>query len=95
MIFFHRHLESSQERIEKAVTELQGKFCDIVDPTYDHILREKICVGPFIARLTNLQVEVHKEFLEKIVKDFNKDSTVDEVWLQLTAYWNFLNYFKW
>ena len=78
------------------MTELQAEFGDIVDGAYDHVFDKKVPVGRFVNRLTNLPIErmeVHKEFLEKITQEFDKGTTVDKLWLQLTKYWNFLNYF--
>ena len=78
------------------MTELQAEFGDIVDGAYDHVFDKKVPVGRFVNRLTNLPIyrmAVHKEFLEKIAHGFDKYTTMDQLWLQLTKYWNFLNYF--
>ena len=38
-------------------------------------------------------MELHKDFLERIISEIGKESTVGKVWVRLSTYWNFLNYF--
>ena len=68
----------------------------MVDEAYDLIYDKQIGVESFAARLANLtpvQREFHGEFLDKVCDEITKETTVLKLWLKLTTYWNFLNYF--
>ena len=76
--------------------ELQETFSQMVDEAYDIIYDKQICVESFAARLANLtpvQRELHGEFLDKVCDEITQETTVLKLWLKLTTYWNFLNYF--
>ena len=67
-----------------------------MDRAYDQVYKKDVSGGLFFSRLKNLPIErreINREFLDKVTEKFDKDTTVDTVWLQLTDYWNFLNYF--
>ena len=73
--------------------ELESQFGDIADRTFD-IIRER-GIGPNNIKqcLLNLPIKYrkqHKEFLEHWPR--NTSVTVEEIWLKLAMYWNFLNY---
>ena len=75
---------------------MQETFSQMVDEAYDIIYKNQIGVEHFAARLANLppvQWELHGEFLDKLCDEITQETTVLNLWLKLTAYWNFLNYF--
>ena len=52
-------------------------------------------VRKFRARLFALPIkyrEQHKEFLQQLKNDVEKDKTIEDVWIRLSDYWDFLNY---
>ena len=52
-------------------------------------------VRKFRARLIALPIkyrEQHKEFFQQLKNDLEKDKTIEDVWIRLSEYWDFLNY---
>ena len=69
----------------------------MVDSAYDIIKEKQVDVDQFTARLANLPLEhqeVHREFLKEINTEMRlKGTALLNIWLKLSSYWNFLNYF--
>ena len=79
---------------ESDIKSLQDDFRAIVKKAFTAI--RDVPVDIFVAGLSNLSLEhmaVHREFIEKMNLELRKDSTLINVWVRLTTYWNFLNYF--
>ena len=89
-------METSLESIQNEASKLEEQFRSIVRSAFSAIAAQNISVDMFIAGLGNLSLErkaLHKDFLEKLCSDISKESTLGKVWLKLSTYWNFLNYF--
>ena len=90
------YADTLEENIKKESEELQETFSQMVDEAYDLIYDKQIGVEFFAARLANLtpvQRELHGEFLDKVCDEITQETMVLKLWLKLTTYWNFLNYF--
>ena len=90
------YADTLEENVKKESEELQETFSQMVDEAYVIIYKKQICVEFFAARLANLtpvQRELHGEFLDKVCDEITQETTVLKLWLKLTTYWNFLNYF--
>ena len=88
--------ETSLESIQNEASKLEEQFRSIVRSAFSAIAAQNISVDMFIAGLGNLSLErkaLHKDFLEKLCSDISKELTLGKVWLKLSTYWNFLNYF--
>ena len=88
--------KTSLESIQNEASKLEEQFRSIVRSAFSAIAVQNISVDMFVAGLANLSLErkaLHKDFLEKLCSDISKESTLGKVWLKLSTYWNFLNYF--
>ena len=81
--------------IERMIQNLEKKFIEIADRTFDEIHENKPDVERFRARLVSLSFkyqEQHKEFFQILIEHIEKDTTIDHIWIRLSGYWSFLNY---
>ena len=88
--------ETSLESIQNEASKLEEQFHSIVKSAFNAIAAQNISVDMFIAGLANLSLErkaLHKDFLEKLCSDISGELTLGKVWVKLSIYWNFLNYF--
>ena len=81
--------------IEQKILNLEEKFIEIADTTFDQIKMKNLDVDRFVARLVSLRIkyrEQHKEFFTQLMDFVEKDTTIRKIWMKLSEYWDFLNY---
>ena len=81
--------------IEQKIRNLEEKFIEIADTTFDQIKMKNPDVDRFVARLVSLRIkyrEQHKEFFMQLMDFVEKDITIRKIWMKLSEYWDFLNY---
>ena len=81
--------------IKQKIKNLEDEFHGLADKTFDEIQECNPDVKRFRARLVSLSFkyqEQHKDFVQQLTEDIEKDTTIDHIWMKLSGYWNFLNY---
>ena len=81
--------------IKQKIKNLEDKFHELADKTFDEIQERNPDVKQFRARLISLSFKYkkqHKEFFQQLIEDAEKDTTIDHIWMKLCGYWDFLNY---
>ena len=86
---------SCNQMTKQKIRNLEDKFNELADKTFDEIEEGNPNVKRFRARLVSLSFkyqEQHKDFFQQLTEDIEKDTTIDHIWMKLSHYWNFLNY---
>ena len=85
---------TSAHDIRGITDELESRFGDLADHTFDCLKDNGVKIEKIKSRLANLPVrsrQLHEEFLMELWHKM-KDPTLDDVWVELGRYWDFLNY---
>ena len=77
--------------------ELETRFSDLVDCTYEALLQKKVDdnVRSFRSSLLSLDVSrkfEHQKFINEHLVIIDQGTTFDVLWARLNNYWNFLNF---
>ena len=81
--------------IKQKIENLEDKFNELADKTFDEIQEGNPDVKQFRARLVSLSFKYkkhHTEFFQQLTEDIEKHTTIDHIWMKLSNYWDFLNY---
>ena len=85
-----------KQSVKQQVRELERRFSDLVDCTYETLLQKKVDdnVRSFCSRLLSLDVSrkfEHQKFINEHLVII-EGTTFDVLWARLNNYWNFLNF---
>ena len=83
-----------KQSVKQQMKELERRFSDLVDCTYDTLLQKKVDdnVRSFRSRLLSLDVSRKSEHQKFINEHLDQGTTFDTLWDRLNNYWNFLNF---
>ena len=84
-----------KKAIRQQEQQLESRFRGLATITYETMVRMKVDIDDFRARLTSLDVfrlSTHREFLDSHVMKVEQGTTFYDLWVNLNVYWNFLNF---
>ena len=81
--------------VKQHVRQLEGRFLELTECTYELLVDRNIDVNRLRARLVSLDVSrkhEHQEFINNHLMNVDQRMTFTDLWARLGNYWDFLNF---
>ena len=81
--------------VKQHVRQLEGRFLELTECTYELLVDRSIDVNRLRARLVSLDVSrkhEHQEFINNHLMNVDQRMTFTDLWARLGNYWDFLNF---
>ena len=81
--------------IKQHVEQLEDRFLQLTECTYEVLVEKRIDIHRLRARLVSLDVSrrhEHREFINKHLMKIDQRMTLTDLWARLGDYWDFLNF---